>query len=249
MRADDLTFVILTLNEAARITATLSSLPAGAVRYVLDAESADDTATLARAAGAQVEIRPWTDYCDARRYALRQVRTPWAFLLDADERPDAELLAAIAAAADDVRGYRCVRRTWFCGAPVRGGAWAGEQILRLVRPEAARIEGKNGGTLHETVSVPGPVPLLAGTLEHDSYPTLASYREKFARYTDIEAREFGPASLGALAAAVPPALARAAAHFLVRRGWRDGVRGVFIAGASALYPIVVRYKAWRRNHV
>ncbi|MEA2785084.1 MAG: hypothetical protein QOF71_1188, partial [Candidatus Eremiobacteraeota bacterium] len=87
--------------------------------FVLDAASQDDTAAVARGHGAEVEIRPWTGFVNARRYALGRVATRWALMLDADELLDDALRDASPAASDDVSGYRLRRVTMLCGRPVR----------------------------------------------------------------------------------------------------------------------------------
>jgi glycosyltransferase involved in cell wall biosynthesis len=245
MRADDLTFVILTLNEAQRIDTALRSLPEGSHCFVLDAQSDDDTVKRAEAHGAVVEIRPWTDFVEARRHALTRVETSWAFMLDADEQLNDGLRQAILEADGMAIGYECTRLNRFCGAVIRGGAWANERILRLVRTAGVRVLGRNGGTLHESLSVTGETPLLAGGLIHNSYESISAYWTKFQRYTDIEAAECEHVAVSDFLRIVPMNVARAAWQYLGRGGWRDGWRGIFIAGASAAYPIVVMIKAWR----
>jgi glycosyltransferase involved in cell wall biosynthesis len=243
---------VLTRNEALRLPAALASVPAGAATLVIDAESSDGTAELARARGAEVVVRPWEGFAQARRFALGQVRTEWTFMLDADESLDPALRAAVLAATPHpaTAGFAVRRTTFFCGRPISGCGWGDERILRLVRTARARIASRPaaGGSaeLHERLEVDGAVPELAGRLLHESYPTLAAYRAKFARYTAIEAAGLPP-SRAALALSVPRALVRAPWLFLARGGWRDGWRGAYIAGASALYPAAVRWKALARG--
>ena len=85
----------------------------------------DGTVEVARAAGAEVYSRPWHGFVAARLYALSLVETPWAMMLDADERLDEPLRRAIAAEEPDdgTVGYRLRRVTSFCGKPVRGAGW------------------------------------------------------------------------------------------------------------------------------
>ncbi len=229
----------------------LASIPQGARVLVIDAESRDGTAEIARAAGAEVAVRPWPGFVAARRDALGRVRTPWTLMLDADERLGDELCAAIVAAhpAESVCGYRLGRATYFCGRPISGAGWGNERLLRLFRTNRARLEARPaaGGDadLHERWTCDGEIGDLAGTLHHDSYPTIASYREKFARYTSIEAR-----GMRSSAPTVVRAYALVPLRFgwlLLRRGgWRDGWRGWFVSFYSALYPAVAAAKALRR---
>ncbi|MDB5093220.1 MAG: glycosyl transferase family 2 [Candidatus Eremiobacteraeota bacterium] len=224
----------------------LARLPSGARVFVLDAESTDDTVAVARAHGAEVETRRWTGFVTARRYALGRVLTRWALMLDADELLDETLCAAIGRTDDDVAGYRLRRMTMLCGRTVRTAGWSNERLLRLMRTDRARVAANStGAQVHETWSVDGTVGDLPGAILHDSYPTLASYRAKFDRYTSVEAEALAPSRIGFLGAVAMMPL-RFAWSLLRYGGWRDGWRGLFVAWESARYRAVVRAKALQR---
>ena len=221
----------------------LTRVPPGARVFVLDAESDDDTAAVARAHGAQVEIRPWRGFVAARRYALGRVASPWALMLDADELLDEALREAIVAAPGDAAGYRLRRVTMLCGRPVRAAGWSNEKLLRLFRSDRARVGANDAGAdLHERWIVDGRVADLRGAIVHDSYPTLASYRAKFESYTTVEAAALRP-SRRAYARALAIMPLRFAWSLLRYGGWRDGWRGFFVAWESARYRVVVQAKA------
>ncbi|HYW52428.1 MAG TPA: glycosyltransferase family 2 protein [Dongiaceae bacterium] len=236
---------MLARDEAARLRNLLAQLPRGVRVFVLDAVSEDDTVAVARAHGADVETRPWAGFVNARRYALGRVATRWALMLDADELLDDTLRDAIPAANGDVAGYRLRRVTMLCGRPVRAAGWSNERLLRMFRTDRARVAANElGADLHERWIVDGPIADLPGAIVHDSYPTLASYRAKFDRYTTVEAAALAPsrrAYLRALATMLP----RFLWSMLRYGGWRDGWRGFFVAWESARYRVVVRAKALR----
>ncbi|MGC2130402.1 MAG: glycosyltransferase family 2 protein [Candidatus Aquilonibacter sp.] len=247
MNPSDITAFILTRDEERDLPRAITSLPHGVSILVVDACSADNTVAYARATGARVIEREWTDFVDARRFGLEQIETPWTLMLDADEQLDDRLREAILAAPGDADGYRVRRSTYFRGKPMR--LWSGEWLLRLVRTGMARIEAQpaTGGDalLHERLICNGDVRELDGTLLHYSYPDARTYLEKFARYTAIEALAQPPS--------VPRTLAEAAmvlprfGNGLVRRGaLRDGPRGWFVAWYSALYPAAVAWKSLRQ---
>jgi glycosyltransferase involved in cell wall biosynthesis len=237
----------------------LSRLPSGARVFVLDAESTDDTVAVARAHGAEVETRRWTGFVTARRYALGRVLTPWALMLDADEVLDETLGTAIARpstgsgqadpssnSGQEVAGYRVRRMTMLCGRTVRTAGWSNERLLRLIRTDRARVAAnRTGAQVHETWSVDGTVGDLPGAILHDSYPTVASYRAKFDRYTSVEAEAVAPSRIGFLGSVAMMPL-RFAWSLLRYGGWRDGWRGLFVAWESARYRAVVRAKALQR---
>jgi len=173
-------------------------------------------------------------------------------MLDADEWLDERLRAAIAVAdrGDRVDGYAMRRLTYLCGRPIRGAGWGDERPIRLFRTAAATLEARPaaGGAaeLHERWLVAGDVLELDGTLHHDSYPSLASYRTKFARYTSLEAAGLRATPASVARAAVRAGL-RAPYLFVVRGGWRDGWRGAYVSAGSALYPAVAAFKALRKG--
>ncbi len=225
-------------------------MPAGARLYVLDAGSADTTAEIARAAGAEVESRRWRGFIDARRYALSRVATPWVLMIDADEVLDDDLRAALLAAdGAGVDAYWMRRTTLFCGRPIHTAGWSNERLVRLFRSDRVRLEAHSvGGTadLHERWIPSGPAGSLPGAIVHDSYPSVASYRAKFDRYTSIEAADVRGSVLG-FAVAVLLAPVKCLWSFVRYGGWRDGWRGYYVAAHSAAYPVVVQYKALRHS--
>jgi glycosyltransferase involved in cell wall biosynthesis len=243
----EVTAVILTRDEERNLPRALTSLPRGMPVFVLDACSRDHTVQFARGAGATVVQREWTDFVDARRYALAQVQTPWAFMLDADEALDDVLRDAIVNAAGGADGYSVTRTTYFCGKPMR--LWQGESLLRLFRPDRVRLEARGASgadvALHERWSSDGRVEALRGTLLHYSYPDVATYRAKYERYTEIEARGARP-SFGAVLSTAAKCGVSLAYYLLGKRAVLDGWRGAYVAGYSAAYPAVVAWKALRR---
>jgi glycosyltransferase involved in cell wall biosynthesis len=239
---------VLARNEARNLPHLFDALPPGIETFVLDHESVDETAAIAQARGARVVVRPFSNFVDARRFALSQVRTPWTLMIDADEIPDARLREAMLAAPGDADGYEMLRTTYYCGKALR--MWSGERVLRLFRADRVRLEaapvGGGNAQLHERWICEGTVRTLQGTLEHYSYPNRQSYRVKFESYTSTEARGLRPSAGAALAQTLLVPLRFV--NLLLRRGaLLDGPRGWTVAWYSALYPAIVRWKSLRKN--
>lgn len=214
---------------------------------MVDAHSNDRTQAIALQAGAQVIVRPWSDFVEARTFALHAVRTPWTLMLDADEILDDRLRGAISqiafacpAGEPEVDGYRLSRTTFFCGKPMR--MWSGEKLLRLFRTDRARLQAspvtRSTAGLHEHWIVDGRTAALPGTIFHQSYPTVASYRVKFERYISIEAEHL-QASRSNLARETAVAVLRFGWLLFARGALLDGWRGCYVAYYSALYPVAV----------
>jgi glycosyltransferase involved in cell wall biosynthesis len=211
---------------------------------VIDHESTDTTASIARERGARVIIRPFEGFVKARRFALSQVHTRWTLMIDADEALDATLRHAILAAPDDFDGYSLARTTFYCGRPLR--MWRGEVLLRLFKTERAHLESAPaaGGEahLHERWVSDGPTAILDGTLLHYSYPSAETYNAKYETYTDIEAAGVKP-SRGKYTVEVLRAPLRFVWYAIARGAALDGADGLRVAWRSAWYLAVVQRKA------
>ena len=88
MNLEEVTVTFCTLNEAAQITdavsAALSEHPKEVI--VVDGASDDDTARIAKEAGARVIVTERLGLAHQRRLAVNAVTTPFIALLDADHR-------------------------------------------------------------------------------------------------------------------------------------------------------------------
>jgi len=205
---------------------------------------------MATSLGADVVIRPWSGFAKARTDAAATVRTPWIFMLDADERLTSELCDELTMLEPpvDVDAFSVARRNFFCGRWIRGAGWWPDRLVRLFRNGRAVVEARNGGSahaVHETWRVDGRCLPLGAPLEHRSYPTVRAYLRKFADYTSLEANGLrGRVGLGSAIVAWFIVPFRALWLLIGRRGIVDGWRGAYISVASACYPAVVRWKAW-----
>lgn len=222
----------------------LTSLPRGIGLLVVDAGSRDHTVQFARGAGALVVQREWTDFVEARRFALSQVITPWTLMIDADEALDDVLRDAIVAAPPGRDAYRVKRTTYFCGKPMR--IWRGESLVRLFRTDRVALEphpvAATTAPVHEAWRCDGSVGDLPGTLLHYSYPDVASYRTKYDRYTSVEASNM-KGSVPRLLAAFGAGMLRLPWLLFGRGAVLDGPRGWYVAYRSAAYAAVAARKA------
>lgn len=232
-------------DEAARIGPALESLRFADDILVVDGGSVDDTAGIARALGARVEVHPWPG--EFRRQlvtALSRTTGDWVFRLDADETVTPELAAQIRAAVerpDAPAGFRVRRRNRFLGRWIRHGGWWPDPQLRLVRRDAASIDGAPG---HETLQVRGALEDLTGAITHDTHPSVAAALERVERYSDLLA----PDRAARRRIRGWHLFAHPAAAFLrkyvVQRGFLDGVHGFLVAAIHATVKFAVYAKAW-----
>jgi len=235
-----LSVLMITFNEAENLPRALASVPFADQVVVVDSGSTDRTADLARAAGARVEVRPFTDYADQRNAALALCDGDLVLALDADEEvtPDLAMeLVALKRLSPGVlpAAWRLHRRSLIFGRWFVAGGTQHDRPVRLFQRGQARWLDP----IHEHLHVDGPIGGLAGDLRHLTYPTLAGYFERFNRYTSREAAMLQ--ARGRRAAwwrfvLIPPA--RFLKQFIVQAGFRDGGAGLLYALFSSWYDIV-----------
>ena len=157
--------VLIARNEAAAIGRCLAGVrPWVDDMLVLDTGSADDTARLAREAGARVEHFEWThDFAAARNHALALADADWHIVLDADEclSHGREVLAALRRTAPEFVG--AIRIDSDFGAS-GDGACASSWISRVL-PRGVRYAGR----IHEQPIHELPVRRLTVHAAHEGY--------------------------------------------------------------------------------
>jgi glycosyltransferase involved in cell wall biosynthesis len=247
-----LSVIIITKNEAANIGAALDSVAWADERIVVDAESTDDTAAIARARGARVEVRPWPGYAMQKNYAASLAAHDWLLSLDADERVTPELAAEIrglmqheGGSEPPSRGYRMPRVTYAFGRWIRTTDWYPDRQLRLYDRRAGRWnEAKR---VHESIAMQNgdAAGELRSELQHFGYHGIAHHLGTINRYTTLAAEEL--AANGRHAGAFdllvhgPAAFLR---NFVLRGGWRDGSVGLVISLMNSYYVLLKHIKLW-----
>ncbi len=182
----ELTAVILTLNEASHITNCIQSLAWANRILVFDSYSQDDTAVLAQVAGAELIQSKFENYAQQRNAALDAVHTDWVFFVDADERGTPELGAEIrqVMANRPERGWYVPRHNYIFGQLTRGAGWFPDHQLRLFKHGCVRYERP----VHEIAVVAGEIGYLQQPLIHYNYRDVAHFQAKQRAYTSYDAR-------------------------------------------------------------
>lgn len=145
----DVTFIILTKNEAQNLPDCLKSIRGFAARaVVVDSGSDDATCDIARELGAEVLAHRFENYARQFNWALdnANITTKWTFRLDADERLTPALAAELeglmqAHDNDDVNGVAMEAWLYFMGRKICHGAH-NKRKLMLFKTGVGRIEDR-----------------------------------------------------------------------------------------------------------
>jgi len=161
-----LALVMIARNEARCIERCLHSVREHVdSMLVLDTGSSDDTAAIARRAGARVAHFDWCDdFAAARNAALQIADADWSLVLDADEwlTDGADALHALRDGAPSVIGV--IRVDNLYGADEAGASCSTSWLSRLL-PRGARYHGR----VHEQPDAAWPRRRLGIVVRHDGY--------------------------------------------------------------------------------
>jgi glycosyltransferase involved in cell wall biosynthesis len=137
------TVVLPCLNEAESLPAVLSAVPAGYRALVVDNNSTDDTAEVARRHGAAVVAEPRPGYGSAVHAGVVGATTPIVAVLDADGSLNAADLPRLVAELDQGADLVIGRRR-----PVRGMHWPWVARLGTVMM-SWRLRTRHGLPVHD----------------------------------------------------------------------------------------------------
>jgi glycosyltransferase involved in cell wall biosynthesis len=233
---------------------------------VFDSHSDDGTTELATRLGARVFQRKFDNY-GAQREAARNLsyKYPWVLAVDADERPEPDLVEEIQAIvrAQDCphAAFRLRRKDHFMGKWIKYSTLYPSWFIRLYRTDLIRYEPRS---VHEYPEVFGSIGELKGHLQHFSFNKgLEEWFVKHCRYATLEAQENLKSLVGekerirfSLLAITDPVkrrrflkdisiylpcrpLLRFLYSYIFRRGFLDGVAGYRYAKMLAIYEQMI----------
>jgi glycosyltransferase involved in cell wall biosynthesis len=244
-----LSVVVVTLNEEERIRECLQSAAWADELIVVDAESRDKTAAIARELTDHVFVRPWPGFAAQKNFGLARAHGDWILSLDADETVSPALreeIAAVLAGGGEHAGYTVPRRNIFWDRWIRHGGLYPDRQARLFRRGRGHFVERS---VHESVRIDGPVGRLEGHLDHRSYRDVADFLERADRYSTLAAEEWLAAGRPSrpLRDLVGRPLARFLGMYVVRAGFLDGWRGFLLAVLYGYYVLMRSAKVWERT--
>ncbi|HTR68110.1 MAG TPA: glycosyltransferase family 2 protein [Terriglobales bacterium] len=218
--------IIPVRNEARNLPRCLESLREAGEVYVIDSQSTDSTAEIARSFGAKVvQFHYHGGWPKKRQWAMDTLpfAYDWILLIDADEAMIPELAGEIRQAVKDptFTGYYIRLQNYFLGRPLRHSA-ASFYKLSLFRQGKGRFECRLKDQdssmadmeVHEHVIVDGATAKLKNPLLHHNVDSLSRYIRKHDEYSNWDARVWQQVEAGS--GDLPPALFGTQAQ---RRRW------------------------------
>jgi glycosyltransferase involved in cell wall biosynthesis len=239
------TVTVITRNEAEALADALRSVSWADEIIVVDAESTDQTVSIARQFTERVYVRPWKGYIDQKNHAASLATHDWIFSLDADERVTpqlAEEIRTVLASEPTARAYRMPRVSFYFGRWIRTTDMYPDFQLRLYDRRHARWDGKY---VHESVRADGAVAYLTNDLQHHPYRDLSEQLIRMDRYTTLAARQMHEQGrrTSAIGMLVHTKLAFLR-NYILKGGFRDGTAGFVISLVNSYYVFLKLAKLW-----
>lgn len=248
-----LTVVVITKNEAQRIRECLRSVSGLASEIVvLDDDSTDATVSIAREFTDKVFRRTMDIEGRHRNYAYSLAQNTWILSLDADERATPELRDEITQLLNgnpDCNGYTIPRKNFMGHTWVRYGGMYPSAQLRLFRKGQFRYDEQ--AEVHPQAYMQDPRGALKNDLLHYTYQDFTDAIAKLDRQTDLEAKKWfrEKRKVGVLQT-LRKMVDRFWRAYFSKRGYKDGVIGLFLAVNSGMYQFLSFAKYWelKKNH-
>ena len=181
--------IIIAKNEEKKIGDSLKSVKWVDEIIVIDNDSIDKTAQIARRYGARVI--PFKDgtYSSRKNKGAEEARGEWLLYIDADERVTTKLRGEIENrvlrnSAETVI-YAIPRKNIILGRELCHGGWWPDYVKHLVRKNALKVWK---GDLHEEPVFEGNLEYLKGALVHLKHDNLSEMVEKTNDWSNIEAK-------------------------------------------------------------
>lgn len=240
------TAIIPTFNEQERIQDAIESVSWANEILVVDSFSTDNTIAIAQSLGAKIWQHEYENSAAQKNRAIPKASYPWVFILDADEvvSPDlkTEIQNILQEKEPSYDAFWIPRQNDFMGKRIRYSGWQNDQVIRLFKRDLCKYETKR---VHAEVVCNGKVGKLKNPILHNTYKGIDHYIAKLNRYAAWQAEDWHlrGKKAGLVHWLFKPAF-RFFKHYVMKRGFLDGVPGFTIAVLQA-YAVWMRYvKLW-----
>jgi len=238
--------VILAKNEEKNIKECLQSISWCDEIIVIDDNSTDKTAEIAKKLGAKVFTHSLdNDFSEQRNFGLEKAKGEWVLFVDADERISPALWYEIMAITNDpsnqFAGFYIKRKDIMWGRQLDYGETGNIKLLRLAKKDA----GKWTGRVHETWSIKGKTFTLKNPITHYPHQTIKEFLQEINFYTTLRAEElFKKKTKVYWWSVILYPKAKFIVNYLIKGGILDGLEGLVVATLMSFHSFLVRGKLW-----
>ncbi|TGN18486.1 glycosyltransferase family 2 protein [Leptospira idonii] len=234
-----LSVAIITFNEEKNIQACIDSVKNICDEIiVLDSFSTDKTKEIAT---KETLVRfyegPFHGHVEQKNKAIGYCSNEWILSLDADERADdvlqKSILEFLESETEEVDGFQIARLTFHLGRWIYHSGWYPQRRYRLFRKEKAVWVGENP---HDFIELKDPKKgkILKGDILHYSFADFSHQITTINQFSSIVANtRYAKGHSFSLLKSILKPIGKFIEIYLMKRGFLDGVPGLYIALASS----------------
>lgn len=238
--------VLSVFNEEAKLARTLEALRWADEIIVIDNESTDQTARIARKYGAAV-------YKEKNNLMLNinknkgfvKAKCDWILYLDGDEVVTPELAQEIKekVVSPQIVGYWIPRKNIIFGKWIQHGLWWPDKQLRLFKRGMGTFPCKH---VHEYLVVDGPTGELTTPMVHYNYESVSQFIRKMDEiYTVSEVNSLLSSGYRVVwHDAIKFPMSDFVKTYFAQGGYKDGLHGLVFSMLQAFYSFIVFAKLW-----
>ncbi len=241
-----LTVLILIPDAGDRLERCLKSVEwADDIFCVVDPNTSDGSDKVARRYSSHVVTHEYVNKADQCNWAIPQIETEWALVLDADEWVSPELadrIKEVIQNSERYDGYRIKRMSYFFGKLIEHCGWDHDYNVRLFRAKKGRYREQR---VHATIDVDGAMGCINEVMYHDDKRNFEEYFRTFQRFTTWSAQDlFDKGKRTSLVDLTLRPVSRFIKMYLLRRGLLDGYHGAVLCGLAAFSVFTKYAKLW-----
>lgn len=244
-----LSVVITAWNEAKNLPRVITSVKNLADEIVVvDNQSTDDTASIAKKFGCRVFTHPKAGIVEkVRNFSIKKASGDWILLLDADEEIQSDLIGYIKKiiSENQVDYCRIARKNIIFNKWITSDHWWPDYVYRLFK--------KNALTWQETIH---SIPITTGvgfdfpmqenlSILHHNYQTISQYVDRLNRYTDFQSQElFAVNTRFSWTDLIKKPVQEFLTQYFARKGYTSGVHGLALSLLQGFSQLIVYLKLW-----
>ncbi|MFA5147123.1 MAG: glycosyltransferase family 2 protein [Candidatus Omnitrophota bacterium] len=232
--------VVITKNEEDNMARCLGSVAWADEIVVLDDESTDRTAEIAKRYTGKVTVRKMDVEGRHRNYAYGTARNEWVLSLDADEEASPELYEELSGllSSGTIKdaAFTIPIRTYIGDHWIRHGGWYPAGKVRLFRKDKFRYEEVE---VHPRVFIDGSCGHLTKDIIHHSYRDFHDFFASLNNQTTLEARKwFNEKRRINFLTMMRKFYDRFLKSYILKQGFKDGLIGFVVAYGNGLYQLM-----------
>jgi glycosyltransferase involved in cell wall biosynthesis len=249
MIMNSISVVISAYNEEHHIRRVLESVSWAQEIVVVDNESTDNTAAIAKKMGALVISRPNNLMLNKNKnVGFSQAKGDWILNLDADEEVPDELKTEVIKTIEnkpEENGFWISRKNIIFGKWIQHGLWWPDKQLRLFKKEKGKFPCVH---VHEYLEVEGKTGELIEPFIHHNYENTSQFFHKLdAIYTESEVQnKMNDGYQLSWHDALRFPISDFVKVYFAQEGYKDGLHGLVLAILQSFYSFIIFVKLWEK---